>query len=309
MTIAAGLVCSDGLVLFADSEEQEGFIKTNTEKIQKFSEDSCHLVVANAGNGLLADSLTEQIFDALAGNGNKNEKEVIDTIRQKIIEFHQNEVSLFPSENYSKVVDLVLGLQVASSPPTLMHAQATALRKVREFAVLGNGAEIKFLLQELYSSEMPIKHGILIANYLLETAKRYVQGCGGESRIATLDGQKIEIRHPWDVSSEGDLFSRLAANYRAVLLSIPDENITDEQFHNCIEWFTDEAWTWRSVMFEHRKENERLKTKVEEWRKTDPPGIAKFYEPVNGVGTIIYRYGNRRRKFLKQFLDKKNSNA
>jgi hypothetical protein len=37
VTIAAGFVCAEGLVLLPDTEEQWGYTKTNAEKIQKYS--------------------------------------------------------------------------------------------------------------------------------------------------------------------------------------------------------------------------------------------------------------------------------
>ena len=277
MTIAAGFVCSDGLVLFADTEEQQGYIKTNVEKIRQFSNGGINLVLANAGNGYLADALVDRIFDSLQGK-QAHQATVIAAIRNTIIEFHRDEVSLYPSDDNSKTIGIVIGVQLNTDAPFLLHADASALRRVSDLVVIGMGAEIKYLAQQLYREKMPLKHGVVIANHLCKTAKDHVQGCGGQSRIATMRSGEIEIRHFFDVFTDELIFSALSDNYRAVLLSIGDGEITDEQFQNCLEWFIGEAWRARTDRLGDKKFNDELKVRM----KTEPRlGMLRYYEPVD----------------------------
>lgn len=204
MTIAAGFVCAEGLVLFADTEEQQGYTKTNTDKVQEYDHNGCSAVIANAGHGFLADSLIDRIWEGL-DKAKRANKDIIQSIRKTIVEFHKDEVALYPAENDLKHIGLVIGFQVSASP-ILIHADATALRKVKELAVIGYGAEIKYLAQQFYRYRMPIKHGLLVANYLVFSAKQHVQGCGGESIIATLTNQGVERRHFFDVMEDEQVF-------------------------------------------------------------------------------------------------------
>jgi 20S proteasome alpha/beta subunit len=277
MTIAAGFVCRDGLVLFADTEEQEGYTKTSVEKIRTTEDDGRSFVIANAGNGYLADSLVDRLFDALAST--KKEKDVLPAIRTTLIDFHRNEVALYPCDDSGKRVGLVMGLQL-SGDPMLLHSDATALRRVREFAVIGYGAELKYLAQQLYRRNMPLKHGVLIAMHLARMAREYVQGCGGESRVATLSNHKTEILHKFDVWADEQLFSALSDVYRAVLLSIPDCDISEEAFENCVNWFVEKAWKARSDMVQGREFNKEIKEKIAaaDVAEKDRFGIERFYE-------------------------------
>jgi hypothetical protein len=297
VTIAAGFVCTEGLVLFADTEEQEGYIKTSVEKIRDLSVNGLNIAIANAGNGPLADALVDQIFDKLQ-TVKSNRSSVLQMLRSCIIEFHRDEVSLYPSGDDTRRVGLIIGLQIGSESPILLHADSSALRKVTEFAVIGYGAEIKFLAQQLYRENMPLRHGILIANHLCKTAKDYVQGCGGDSRIATISEGKIEIRHFFDVWTDESVFRALTSNYHAVMLSLGDEQISDEQFNNCIEWFAAEAWKERERMLS----NKELNREVKERAKTMPPfSLAQYYEPVDLGMTESYR----RSMFILQQAKKK----
>jgi hypothetical protein len=281
MTIAAGFVCSDGLVLFADTEEQEGYMKTEVEKIQIYPGSNCSLLITNAGQGYLADSLIDRIFDEIETT-TADEAAIISKIRETILKFHREEVGLYPADNEHKQVGLILGLQVDERAAILLHSAATALRKVKQFAVIGFGAEIKFLAQQMYQKGMPIKHGILIATHLLKTAIEHVQGCGGQSRIGTLSDGGAQMRHIYDVWGDQRLFSYLQANYRAVLLSIPDEDITDEQYDNCLGWFVEEAWKARSEMLSTREFNKDVKQKHAEYRaeRGEFNFDNKYYSPI-----------------------------
>jgi hypothetical protein len=178
----------------------------------------------------------------------------------------------------------------------LLHADSTALRKVRELAVIGYGAEIKFLAQQMYLKGMPIKHGVLIANYLLRTAIEHVQGCGGESRIATLSDGITQMRHFFDVWEEKGIFNLLRQHYRAVLLSIPDEEITDEQFDNCLGWFAEEAWKARTEKLRAREFNVEMKQAQAEWNVKRPWSFeGRYYSPPPDTFDIL----DRRQKMPK----------
>jgi hypothetical protein len=287
VTIAAGFVCAEGLVLFADTEEQEGYMKTSAEKIRSSSGKDWHCIIANSGHGALADSLIDRIFETLeSAPPGANSKLLKGLIRKIVVSFHRDEIALYPSENSLKMVGLILGLQVGSDFPVLLHADATALKQVETYAVIGYGSEIKFLAEELYSKGMPLKHGVLIANYLVKTAKDHVQGCGGDSRIATLEIGKLESIHSFDIWDQQYLFSHLSSNYRAVLLSIPDGDISDEQFNNCVNWFVEEAWKERNEMMSHKQFNDEVKQKQKEYQRTAKTGIERYYEPVKDVFSL-----------------------
>jgi len=296
MTIAAGFVCSDGLVLFADTEEQQGYTKTNVEKIRQSSSGGIALAIANAGNGYLADALIDRIFDEVEGK-RVHQATIVGIIRNTIIEFHRDEVALYPSSDDVKNIGLVIGLQLNQDKPLLLHSDATALRKVTEFTVIGYGVEIKFMAQQLYQKDMPVKHGVLIANHLCKTAKDHVQGCGGHSRIATVSDGNIEIRHFFDVWDDERVFSSLSANYRAVLLSIPDEDIADVQFHNCLEWFVDQAWEMRSEILSSKEFSQKTKEQMKTYKH--PPGITRYYGTLERRGFLGT---DRRGPFLPKLL-------
>jgi len=297
MTIAAGFVCSDGLVLFADTEEQMGLMKTKVEKIREYESGDIRMAVAGAGNGSLADSLVDRLFESVEGK-TPHKATILGVLRQVILDFHREEVAFYPSSDDVKQVGLIIGLQIKAEKPLLLHSDATALRLVTQFAVIGIGAEIKFLAQQLYYEGMPVKHGVLIANHLCKTAKDHVQGCGGDSRIAILANGKIEIRHFFDVWEEEKVFMSLSANYRAILLSIPDKNITDEQFNNCVERFVAEAWGQREQSLEFKELNEELKQKMKEHQPWNFEG--HYYSPLEMEKTYGFGFSRRAKFQLEQ---------
>jgi len=139
MTIAAGFVCSDGLVLFADTEEQMGLMKTKVEKIREYESGDIRMAVAGAGNGSLADSLVDRLFESVEGK-TPHKATILGVLRQVILDFHREEVAFYPSSDDVKQVGLIIGLQIKAEKPLLLHSDATALRLVTQFAVIGIGS-------------------------------------------------------------------------------------------------------------------------------------------------------------------------
>ena len=64
MTIAAGFVCSDGVILCADTEETAGvgYVKVPLEKVRTLEDSDCTLAITGTGNSALLEMAMEQII-------------------------------------------------------------------------------------------------------------------------------------------------------------------------------------------------------------------------------------------------------
>jgi hypothetical protein len=67
VTIAAGLVCADGIVMCADSQETSGDYKWPVEKMVVDSRYGFPLIIAGAGFGAAIDNAIERIVSRLRG--------------------------------------------------------------------------------------------------------------------------------------------------------------------------------------------------------------------------------------------------
>ncbi len=65
MTIAVGVVCSDGLILGADSQETHATLKLPCRKIQHIKAPGLHLVIAGSGDAAFIDYSVQEIGRAV----------------------------------------------------------------------------------------------------------------------------------------------------------------------------------------------------------------------------------------------------
>src|SRR6476646_1110430 len=67
MTVAAGFVCKDGIVLCADSQESAGGYKFPVEKVLTRIDPYTEIAIAGSGYGPLVDMASQRIAKNLMG--------------------------------------------------------------------------------------------------------------------------------------------------------------------------------------------------------------------------------------------------
>jgi 20S proteasome alpha/beta subunit len=69
LTIAAGFVCVDGVILCADTQETiSGYTKNETEKIRLFKDQGLCVAITGAGDSELIETVSPLIENALFGD-------------------------------------------------------------------------------------------------------------------------------------------------------------------------------------------------------------------------------------------------
>src|SRR5713226_6435029 len=138
MTIGAGFVCHDGLVLCADTQETAGYLKTRTDKLLTFEQDNCVVGAVGSGKAILVDMAVEKIFDALLTYHGETQFGVQDIIERSIVKLYKNQFAAFPTDDREgMIVELLLAVKTKVSPPVLLHAVGPAVRIVHKYSVIG----------------------------------------------------------------------------------------------------------------------------------------------------------------------------
>lgn len=229
MTLIAGLVCDDGIVFAADSEES-GVIRKSVEKILHnrtsvsalggFNPKRSTVVVAAAGNAALADYATQEILIYAPY------LTTVDEIEQKIVEiltriFTVN-VPLHPvTDPLDAAFELLIGIRLPNWSSSLLYSThgVTLVRRPTYF-VCGSGALTEYILDQLYKNYMPLEDGITASLYMLQLAKKYISGVGGTSQITILknDGE-VDAKPNWEISEEEKLSREFGTMTGILLLS------------------------------------------------------------------------------------------
>lgn len=186
MTIAAGYVCNSGIVLCADSQETiSGYTKNSTEKLMAFPcTDKLTLVFAGAGdNATQIDETAYEIAAKIIADAPENGGQFRKCMREVLEE-------LFPKAHYPRArgpeVDLLMAVKEAEEAKLYRIADCS-LAPVRDTAAVGSGIVLALqLLERHYDRTVLVGEAAIVCTYVLHHVKKWVDGCGGNTKIALI---------------------------------------------------------------------------------------------------------------------------
>jgi hypothetical protein len=264
VTIAAGFVARDGIVLCADTQETYGQLrKINVGKIiarpESFVPNLPRIVFAGAGHGHFIDKLANEAWKRVASrNPSGDFTDVCDDIESSIKDTHEEFGRIF-QQGAMPSAEIIYGV-AASGRVGLFRAIGPIVNPVDRYASVGVGLYLADYIHDRLGLASPAlaDSGFyeILAIYLLQQAKDYIEGCGGESHVFTLKRNgKIDVVDPADVQLIAGHITQLDRNSSSVLMSTPDLNLNDDEMEDRIEMFLTLA---RNLRKEHREQREQI---------------------------------------------------
>lgn len=177
MTIAAGFLCTDGVLLCADTEHTGWTSKSHQSKMDQFDVPGGKVCFALAGASTLAWSAMQKCKKQLQATSSTDLVADIEAILDA--EYRRNVLGHpdYASLDYS----LLLAIWTSNGGVQLFSTTATALTEVRQFQCLGVGAELaSYLIRPGFLSPS-LKQASSLAAYALACVKESISGCGGMS--------------------------------------------------------------------------------------------------------------------------------
>ncbi len=231
MTIAAGFVVRDGILICSDSEHSAGGILTHEPKLVSGEFSSGKAIFAFAGNAELAVAAIQKCVHALQsapGDRIKSDKDIADIIEKTVEAEYRKHVSVEPNPNADNMYDILAAVWCEKDPAkeaALYRTWQGSIRKVSRYDCIGSGYYLGRYVIESMPGAVDIERARVVATYTLAIAKRFVDGCGGNSHMASLknDGTVIGSSGPerepleqalrtFDEKTTRLLFSLLAAS-------------------------------------------------------------------------------------------------
>jgi 20S proteasome alpha/beta subunit len=262
VTIAAGLRCTDGVVLCADTEVSiPGWLKFPGSKIRMNMKLPFQPVFTFAGDLNFCQMFINKLASRLAMAG-PSMRQAVTAIEEEAVSIHDT----FRGEDYEVQSDLLLTLWTGKNPGKrdLYHIGHGVVAPVQQ-ACLGAGQPIaQSIIAELFNSNMTMGEACFAALYMLIEAKAYAAGCGKDSQILCLGnngGWELFPAYP-----EYPTIQELEASYvrykrllRPLLLRYGNLGVSQRDFEKSLESFKETALRWRQEILTLYHENiERL---------------------------------------------------
>jgi hypothetical protein len=177
----------------------------------------------------------------------------------EVFERHIAPYAPFPVDE-RPTADLLIGLQYPSAT-FLYRAYGTTFTQVHEPQCVGSGVVLgKSLIAQLFDGSMGIGQGWLVALYILNQAKTWVDGCGGNTDILLLSNRNKAItRIPTtEVEDLESHFKQFNSFIRPLFITVADQNVPHEKFEQLIKQFRVDMLGLRGKFMEYEEFLRRL---------------------------------------------------
>jgi hypothetical protein len=264
MTIAAGFVYRDGILLCADTE-LTGWITLHEAKISQFSCSAGNVGIAYSGNSGFAASTIQKCKRKLGAVAAVDFIGELETIIDK--EYRRTVLS-HPSQatDTSLPYKLLIAVTSNSGDAALYVTDQTAMHQISTYECIGVGEVLAhYLVRPTFSPDIGERQMLSLATFMLACVKGYVSGCGGMSQFLGLrkDGT---VGHFFagagpgvDLRTNTDWLERHSKGFdpfaRRILFDIPNPDINDADFDGNLEIFCNEMRRqrkdWREKSYVH----------------------------------------------------------
>lgn len=244
MTIAAGFLCDEGIIIAADREVQADADKYEESKIFTLHPDSVDMNPAAvfAGSGWLdfVKMAVDKISRESAGVSHTYEIETI--IEKTILEIHRKHIRYYPTSP-KPYFTLIIGLRDESGL-ILLETAGTSIVRVRRQVCIGAGKTLgSYLSRVLSPTDLSLEATATVATQIIDQVKKNVPECGGMfSEVVILPKHGLVRRLTPSRMLQIEYASRdVSEAIRPLLLSLSDPTLTDSEFEVEMERFNIEC--------------------------------------------------------------------
>ncbi len=235
MTIAAGFVLTDGILLCADTLYEDGYTKEYRDKIFLWTDKGASVSFALAGHASIGKMAVDDCIEALSAcpkerlsiaDALKIVRPILKTTHEQYVEarpFEYREISRF---------SLLVAVCALNESPRLYLASDAAFERVHSFDCVGVGRQLgRYIIEPMFQSSMNINQAVPLAIQALASAKERVDGVGGKSQfIAIRRNGPVSDVVPHDVNLTEPLVLEYQRRAAGLLLAAADSQIDETEF-------------------------------------------------------------------------------
>jgi hypothetical protein len=196
VTIALGILASDGVVVAADTQETvQGYWKRKEGKIAVAETGEGSVLVSSAGRAGYADALTQTILKEFLIATKWSSGPLEKSIGKIVREFHRQNV--VPYADVPEVQTLIAWQRTGQKQARLLTTDRGAIVDAtghKGQASIGIGAgHVQPILDHIYElpDDVTVMTAAVLASYCVFEAKQHVDGCGHLTHVAWLKGGRV----------------------------------------------------------------------------------------------------------------------
>jgi 20S proteasome alpha/beta subunit len=199
MTIALGLSARDSIVVAADREESDGYLKNDTGKILQVLRGRPpigRIAVTGAGSGAELDEISRLLGNVFCAEGERSSADARAALEAEHRRYYQQTILPFAPQPPLERPDysLIIGCLQGQTGKALFSTSRLAFNESSDYQAVGIGASVaNDWLATLYDFVLSIL-AVRIAAYVIYQVKNRVSGCGLGTDIVVLKPDKVLAR-------------------------------------------------------------------------------------------------------------------
>ena len=200
MTIALGILASDGIVLAADTELSWGDVrKTEGAKIAIWPNEG--LAIAGAGNANYIEALSERVHAAVQRHTTPDVTKIRRDVQAALVKFHYDHI--LPWNDPTLDVDLLIALR-RGAVQVLWVTYKTTMRPCVCAAIGSGSVEADSLFVQFFNltkrPSLDLVTAQVMATHLAHVAKERIPGCGKNTDVVLITNGSVEQLSRGDVN-------------------------------------------------------------------------------------------------------------
>lgn len=197
MTIAIGLLASDGVVLAADTQEIVGSMKSDESKLLVANcgtekENAGALAITGAGDAGYLDSINMEICTAFVVKKAWTGATLLAKLKKQVKDFHNDHIvpyARFPEHDRPQA-SLIIGANFCDPNfgdyRGLWVTEKSTISGAKTYCAVGLGRAQAYVMLRRFWTGMDTIRAASLAAYILFHVKHSIDGCGNETQIVIM---------------------------------------------------------------------------------------------------------------------------
>jgi 20S proteasome alpha/beta subunit len=236
MTIAAGIRCSDGFVLCADSEITEGSAKSDRIKIWA---EQDYLIATGSGTS----DYVKMAFDKLCAilknlpDDRDAAREAVEVLIYDIYDEHILPLSKAKHPLAGTLdLELIVAIRCKNADLALVKTTLTGAKLVEDFECTGAGSDVFRYWAKYF---LPVKMSMELAGYLslfmIREAKEVAAFVGGDTHIFKMAADPSKTNKKYTLWDDTEILAGFPKSTTDLVLACADTRMEDSDFESRIQ--------------------------------------------------------------------------
>jgi 20S proteasome alpha/beta subunit len=276
VTIAIGVVGTDGVVIAADTQETIGATKTDESKMLianrgiKMAKHGA-LAISGAGDGSYLDTLNQELCSSFMSR-NWDMPSFASRAKKIVRSFHLDHVVPFGKFRDCPEIYVVAGAQLGDDI-CLWESDKSTFRPCRKYSAVGIGHAYARVMLRRYWTEMDVIKAASLAAFVIFKVKESVEACGNHTQIAIIKNGYAEYLSQPKIDMLEYAFDEYGAFETLAFQFILGLDLTEANIENELAKFSAKLRSIRTdIETTHRFDMARRRAGV---RPTDEPEIRR----------------------------------